>query len=252
MSVADNIRCLRPDLEIRYLMDNKFLPYGKLTFRQISTRVAYLIGKAIKAFSPDITVIACNTASTQVLQQLRAFHDHAFVGVVPAIKPAAEQTMSRSIAILATPATIDSHYLDQLITQFADGIEVTKIGSSALVGFAETVFWQRDYSSDMLDQILGEEKEVLLDCDHIVLGCTHFPFIREHLKTWLSTEVALLDSGQAIARRVNSLLLKHDLQTSVDETVAGDVCVYSTKQLAGREVELLLNKKIDLVKWLDW
>lgn len=214
---------------VSYFMDNLYLPYGELSEQSLLDRLERIVDFLQQQSPPDIIVIACNTASTQSLDFLRARFKQTFVGVVPAIKPAANMSMSGCIGVLATPATVQSPYIDRLINDFASHCEVHKLGSSELVHMAELHFWH-----EQPDQKAGMSLASLYQTDTVVLGCTHFPLIKEQIQSMLPKGIELVDSGAAIANRVFSLLGDDLLRYSfVDgETLAGEKHLYSTQRLS--------------------
>ncbi|WP_372770276.1 glutamate racemase [Pseudoalteromonas sp.] len=205
-SVLEHIQNKIPHAKLSYLMDNKYLPYGELSFEFLTQRITSLLSHFITLIEPvDLLVIACNTASTQTLDILRQHFNFPIVGVVPAIKPAAEKTLSKKIGVLATPATVANEYTASLVKNFAASCSVSLYGSSQLVKLAEQKFWKNDLDSKQLEQELNTlyiDKEI----DQLVLGCTHFPIIAEEIKLHINPQTTLLDSGEAIANRVISLL----------------------------------------------
>ncbi|MGK0249476.1 MAG: glutamate racemase [Oleispira sp.] len=210
-SVFKHIRQALPGLETCYLMDNLLFPYGIQPDDILIERIVSLCKVACTVEAIDIIVIACNTASTLALPALREVFDIPIVGVVPAIKTAAQQSQNRHIALLATPATIDRPYIDQLILDHAGDCKVERIGSSKLVELAEK-FWL----SEQLD--IEALKSTLLPwiesngVDQIILGCTHFPLLSDEISK-LYPRIGLIDSGYAIASRLCFILqqLGHDL-----------------------------------------
>ncbi len=203
LSILSEIRQKTPAPDLLYLMDNAFFPYGIKPDDVLISRILSVCLKAVDELSPDVLVIACNTASTLVLDELRARLNIPVVGVVPAIKVAAELTPDNRIGLLATPATVNRPYTDRLISDFASHCEVTRFGSSHLVQWAE------DYliSGEVPAELFGHLNPWLQQhpMSHIVLGCTHFPLLRDAMESlWPGT--CWVDSGEAIARRVASLM----------------------------------------------
>ena len=136
LSVSAEIRRRLPDAAQSYLADDAFRPYGDKTEAQIRARLPGLLVPVVEMLRPDAVVIACNTASTTALPFVRAALDVPVVGVVPAIKPAAALSRTKTIAVLGTPGTVRRSYVDALIDQFADGCHVRLKGSVALVAEA--------------------------------------------------------------------------------------------------------------------
>lgn len=214
LTVAREIRSLLPATELLYFADNAFFPYGTKDEATLLAHVRREILQLEKRFHPDIIVLACNSASTLVLPQLRTLTDTPIVGVVPAVKPAAEATDSGVIGLLATPGTVLRQYTAGLIEQFAGHCEVVSVGSAELVEIAEAKIHGAAVSRSQLQAILAPflQHPRAHRIDTIVLACTHFPLLRDDLQTACELDVEWLDSGEAIARRVRCLLSKrHDL-----------------------------------------
>ena len=139
LTVFAPIAGARPDAELIYAADDAFFPYGELAEAALVTRVVSLMDEWVAAFAPDLVVIACNTASTLVIDALReTFPGHPFVGTVPAIKPAAERTRSGLVSVLATPGTVKRQYTRDLIGKWAQKCHVRLVGSTGLARLAET------------------------------------------------------------------------------------------------------------------
>lgn len=196
-----------------YLFDNAFFPYGELNESRLVGRVVELFSAFVARYPVDIAIIACNTASTYVLPALRDCLSIPVVGVVPAIKPAAEysrqhQTADKPahIGLLATPGTVSRRYTAELVQSFAADLQVSMLGTTELVKMAEDKLAGQPVDIKRLKQILapwlGEQGP-----DTLILGCTHFPLLAAEISHCLP-QVKLIDSGAAIARRVASLLLQ--------------------------------------------
>lgn len=199
--------------EFSYFADDALLPYGRLTDEQIVNRVVGQYSSVFAQVEPDLLVVACNTASTLVLPGLRRILEFPVVGVVPAIKPAAESSKSRRIALLATPATVTRSYIDDLVTRFAQDCQVQRVSAGNLVEEAEQYLSSGELNEANLDKLLSGIflRDPLLD--RIVLGCTHFPLLTGQLRESLirlgREEAQLVDSGPAVASRVAFLLGLH-------------------------------------------
>lgn len=205
LSVLKEISRHSPNAELVFASDNAAFPYGTLSEEHLMERVIKVVGRLIEKTNPSIAVIACNSASTLVLEELRHRFDIPFVGVVPAIKPAAKQSKSKVIGLLATPGTIERSYTDALIADFASDCTLVRVGSSELVQMAEQKLRGIAPDKAMLKEIVAPFSEQQ-DLDVIVLACTHFPLLIEELEPLLPAKVHWIDSGEAIARRVESLL----------------------------------------------
>ncbi len=137
LSILERIRALIPHAPIVYAADNAWHPYGPRTEHEIATRVPALLGRLCERYHPRIIVIACNTAATIALADVRAALDLPVVGTVPAIKPAAIASKSRVIGVLGTNATVRQPYVDRLVAEFAPDCVVLRLGSADLVRIAE-------------------------------------------------------------------------------------------------------------------
>ena len=136
-TVLREIVKLRPGARYIYTADDAYFPYGQHTEAHIIARVVPLIGEVIAAHAPDLVVIACNTASTLVMDHLRKTYDVPFVGTVPAIKPACASSRTKRVSVLGTKGTVQREYTKKLIADFAQGCEVTLIGAENLASLAE-------------------------------------------------------------------------------------------------------------------
>ncbi|UPW18193.1 glutamate racemase [Agarivorans sp. TSD2052] len=205
LTILEHIQRLSPQLHCSYLFDNLYFPYGELADQQLISRVSHIIKQAVEKLQPDIVVIACNSASTLALPTLRKQLKVPVVGVVPAIKSAANYSSSKHFGVLATPGTVERAYTEQLIRDFASDCQVELIGSTHLVKMAERKLSGEQVSLASIKQVvlpwLGMDR-----IDAVVLGCTHFPLLREELTQVLGDKVALIDSGLAIAKRVAHLV----------------------------------------------
>lgn len=207
LSVCQSILEQEPRLQVIYFADSAFFPYGLLPEEQLRARLKQIVSSMLAIHQPALVVLACNTVSTLVLPELRALFDIPFVGVVPAIKPAAALSESKRIGLLATPATVNRPYTDQLIKDYAQDCQVIKIGSSELVHEAEKLLKGQAVSTEVINKQLkpfsDEQGQALVDT--VVLGCTHFPLLKIELAKQLPG-IRWVDSGKAIANRVSHLL----------------------------------------------
>ncbi|NWG47517.1 MAG: glutamate racemase [Alphaproteobacteria bacterium] len=207
LSVADALRARAPTYTLSYLADYALFPYGIRSEAEILAHLPALVERAAARHSPDMVVIACNTASTVALPDIRARISRPVVGTVPAIKPAGLLSRSRTIGLLGTPGTVRRAYTQALIDEFAADCTVVRRGSSALVAAAEAKLAR---GADVRAEVRAELEALLAEpggeaVDVIVLACTHFPFLREELEAATPRDIAFLDSGPAIARRVTDL-----------------------------------------------
>ncbi|KND84739.1 glutamate racemase [Aggregatibacter actinomycetemcomitans] len=204
-SVYHEVKQLLPDYHYLYCFDNAYFPYSEKPEEKIIERTLKICQRIDQMYPLDLIVIACNTASTVVLPSLREHFSIPIVGTVPAIKPAAAQTTTKHIGLLATKGTVNRKYLSDLIDKYAADCRVEKIGSTKLVELAERKF--HGYPID-LNEIKSEVLTwvTMSDLDCVVLGCTHFPLIKSEIQQCLPQVIYFIDSGAAVAKRVESLL----------------------------------------------
>lgn len=206
LSVVQEIQHRIPHCHICYLADNAAFPYGTQDETVLVERLMQLLPGLERQYNPDIIVIACNTASTIVLQPLREQTQTPIIGVVPAIKPAASLSQTKQLALLATPGTVARHYTQQLIESFASNCQVIKLGSNELVHQAENKLRGLPIDQASVAKILAPLTQPNCQIDTLILGCTHFPFLRQEIKRHIPDFITVIDSGEAIARRALQLL----------------------------------------------
>ena len=214
LSVVNELRKLMPELYLSYVADDAFRPYGNKTEAQLKSRLPGLLQTLCLMLNPDVIVLACNTASTTALKEIRDKVSVPVVGVVPAIKPAAEQSKSKTIAVLGTPGTVKRRYVDKLIADFASDCEVILHGSTELVSLAEQKLGGElvnaaQVTSEIAPLFAGPHGQAL---DTVILACTHFPLLRDELSAGAPRELKWIDSGSAIARRTQTILQGKDMR----------------------------------------
>ena len=208
LSVLAPIRALLPGLGIVYAADNAGFPYGTKSEAEIAARVPALLGRLVERVRPALVVIACNTASTIALPHVRAALDLPVVGTVPAIKPAAERSVTRVIGVLGTAATVRQPYVDRLSAEFASDCRVLRHGSARLVEIAEArLAGETVEVADVAAELAGLTGQPDGErIDTVVLACTHFPLLADLLAAAAPQPLAFVDGGAGIARRVAHLL----------------------------------------------
>lgn len=206
LTVLQPIRRLLPQARFVYAADNAGFPYGTKSEAEIAARVPALLGRLVERFRPRLVVIACNTASTIALAPVRAALDVPVVGTVPAIKPAAALSVTRTIGVLGTEATVRQLYVDRLVEEFASDCIVLRHGSAALVDLAEAQLRGEAPDPEAVRRavapLLVAPGGVRMDV--AVLACTHFPLLADALHEALPG-VKLVDGADGIARRVATL-----------------------------------------------
>lgn len=210
LSVYDEIRQLLPDLHYIYAFDNLGFPYGEKEGAFIIERVVKIVEEIERRHPLSAVVIACNTASTVTLPALRERFSFPVVGVVPAVKPAAKLTRNGIVGLLATKATVQRAYTHELIARFAADCDIRLLGSSELVEIAEAKLHGMPVEKSALKKILRPWLSMAEPPDTVVLGCTHFPLLKDELNDVLPDGTRLVDSGAAIARRVAWLIANQE------------------------------------------
>jgi glutamate racemase len=220
LSISHSLFEVLPQAEQILLSDNAYFPYGEMAEDALVDRVTTLLTKAASQLQPDCIVVACNTVSTIALEKIRTTLSIPVIGVVPAIKPAAEMSSSKVIGLLATPATVERSYTADLVNNFADDCILISVGTTRLVEIAEQRLRGEDVDeaevAKIVELFIRAEGEQQLDT--VVLGCTHFPLISDILQKVLPESITLVDSSIAIARQAKKVL-----QDAVPEKLAASL-----------------------------
>ena len=204
------LRRLLPDESLIYLGDGKNCPYGGRSREDIEgfaiAAVERLVERGVK-----MVVVGCNTATTAAVATLRQrWSDLPIVGLEPAVKPACLTTRPRRIAVLATAHSLSSDMFLATAARYAEDVEVVKVVGE---GFVELVERNMEHSEEA-EMLVRKAVEPLLErgVDKIVLGCTHYPFLRPHIERIVAGHgIDVIDSGEAVARRVAWLLDRYDI-----------------------------------------
>ncbi|MBI5620295.1 glutamate racemase [Candidatus Gottesmanbacteria bacterium] len=214
LTVWQEIMRALPQESTVYIGDQAHLPYGRLGQEAIRDRVKQLIHFLMKK-NVKLVVVACNTATVAGIDQYRTWFPHVpIIGVVPVIKTAASMTKTGHIAVLSTPNTATSEHQKLLIETFAGGHQVEAIGIPDLAqrieeGVTDTVI------IEFLEKYL--KPETLKDVDVVVLGCTHYLFVRGIIQRIVGPNTAVIDSGAAVARQVARVLTAEGLLARTTE-----------------------------------
>lgn len=221
LSVLAPTRTLLPRAPFVYVADNGGFPYGTRSEGEIAARVPALLGRLAERYRPRLIVIACNTASTIALAHVRSALDLPIVGTVPAIKPAALVSRTRTIGVLGTDATIRQPYVDRLAAEFAADCTVLRHGSAELVEAAE-----RKLRGDTPDPAIFARAIAGLTgqpggdaIDTIALACTHFPLVEAELAAAAPRPIVFVHGGEGIARRIAHLTEGQDWPAIAPEGV---------------------------------
>ncbi len=237
LTILSELKNLLPNERFIYVADSAFAPYGRRNLKELQNRTndisEFLISKHAK-----MIVVACNTASTSSIKMLRKTFNKPIIGVVPVIKYLAEFSKTRKVAVLATPITIKSIYLDLLISEFGADLTIYKEGDTGLETIIETGNLDDPKITPLLKKHLIPLKK--LGVDAIALGCTHYPFLKTQMEELLGPDIAVLDSGGAVARQAKRVLEAEKL-LSLEKSdkdwyyTTGDAKVFSetVKKLTG-------------------
>lgn len=214
-TVWKEIHRLLPNESTVYLADSIHAPYGKKTPEEIIQLSIKNTEKLIR-LNAKIIVVACNTATTNAIKILRASYSIPFVGIEPAIKPAALKTQTKIIGVLATRGTINSSLFHQASENYAKDIQIIQEVDRGLVELIEANKIHTPETRTLLKKSLHAMLEA--GADHIVLGCTHFPYLIDEIKKIIPPHVTITDSGIAVAQRVKAVLLENNLTTHTPTT----------------------------------
>lgn len=249
LSIINAVRELLLDEDLIYLADQAHVPYGSRTLTEVR-EFSEQITRFLLAQNAKLVVVACNTASAAALHHLRkVFPETPFVGMEPAVKPAAERTRSGVVGVLATPATFQGELYASVIERFASDVRVLPDTCPGLVMEID----QGNLDTPEVQRILEKALQPMLaeGIDTVVLGCTHFPFVIPAIETIVGPDVRVIDPSPAVARQVKRLLDSN--QSLYSGTGAGRVEYFTTGD-ADQLQDLLpqLTEYTGQVKVLSW
>ena len=206
-SIWKEVNKLLPNENTIYLADSKNAPYGQKSKDEIialsKKNTDLLLKKGCK-----IIVVACNTATTNAIKELRAFYDVPFIGIEPAIKPAASHSKTQKIGILATKGTLNSTLFHEALQLYKNTKIIEQIGYE-LVEYIEQDKINTTQMTDLLKTYLNPMIEK--DIDYLVLGCSHYPYLIDKIKEIIPPSIQIIDSGEAVAKQTKKVLEKLDL-----------------------------------------
>ena len=209
LSVLGEIHDLLPNESLLYLADGGHIPYGEKTPEFIRERCV-IIAQFFHEKGAKALVLACNTATVAGVSAVRErYPDWPIIAMEPAVKPAAAATKSGVVGVLATTGTLQSAKFAALLDRFAADVRVVTQPCPGLVELIET----GDLASPAIRQLLRSYVDPLVaaGCDTVILGCTHYPFLKPLLREMLPSSIALIDTGAAVARQLQRLLAQRDL-----------------------------------------
>ena len=243
ISVLQHIHALLPHEQLLYVADSRYAPYGSKTPQEIQSRcfeiADFLITKGAKAI-----VVACNTATAAAIDMMREKYTLPIIGMEPAVKPAAEASKNGVIGVLATVGTLKSAQFAGLLESYGRNVKVVTQGCIGLVECIERGELRSDNTLNLLEQYC----QPLLDegADTIVLGCTHYPFVKPLIQQIVGQNVTLIDTGAAVAKHLQKRLAPLDLLTQQHQ--AGSVRFWTNSQAADAKqvIDALWGKRADV------
>lgn len=235
ITILNSIKKILPNENIIYFSDNLNSPYGNKSKKEILKlsvkNTKFLIDKGCK-----IIVVACNTATTNSIKELRSEFKIPFVGIEPAIKPAAMQTKSGLIGILATKGTLSSGLFGSTTNDYASEIKIIEKNAEGLVELIEKGF----IDGNKIEKNLKKYLFPMVDkgIDHLVLGCTHYPLLIKTIRSLIPKNIKIIDSGKAVAKQTKKLIEKNNIESNLIEVKYLFYCNGSPKSL-----NMILNNK---------
>jgi glutamate racemase len=212
-SIWKEVLALLPKEQTIYLSDSKNAPYGEKSKEEIialcEKNIDFLLKRNCK-----LIVVACNTATTNAIAYLRKKYPIPFIGIEPAIKPAALITQTKKIGILATKGTLNSTLFEKTAGSIQKDIQIKETVGKGLV---ELIEGGKLYSKEMTSLLSSYLKPIAFDTvDALVLGCTHYPYLIPQIREIIGDKIKIIDSGEAVARQTSAILTTHALLNSGD------------------------------------
>lgn len=201
-SIWKEIHALLPHENTIYLADSKNAPYGQKSKEEIialsKKNTEFLLNRNAK-----IIVVACNTATTNAIKELRASYKVPFIGIEPAIKPAANNSETHTIGVLATKGTLSSELFNQTVLNYPNTKIIEQIGYGLVSLIEEGNIESKEMTQLLHDYLNPMVKE---NIDYLVLGCSHYPYLIPQIKKILPNHIKIIDSGEAVARQTKIIL----------------------------------------------
>jgi len=242
ISVLKHIRVLLPFEHLMYVADSKYAPYGNKTAEEITARCMvvadYLIAQDVKAL-----VVACNTATAAAIDTMRSTYDVPIIGMEPAVKPAAAATKNGVIGVLATVGTLKSAQFAALLESYGRNVKVVTQGCVGLVECIERGELDTPETKALIRQytlpLLAE------GADTIVLGCTHYPFVKQVIQEIVGDKITLIDTGAAVAKQLKQKLAEKGLLTQNTEKAEVHFWTNSEAENAEQVTEKLWGQHVE-------
>ncbi len=235
-SIWKEVHALLPNENTIYLADSKNAPYGLKSKEEIID-LSFKNTEFLLHNNCKLIIVACNTATTNAIKELRAKYDVPFIGIEPAIKPAAIQSKTHCIGILATKGTLNSELFHKSVARHPEvniieqiGYELVQLIESGAIDTPEMLTLLESYLEPMVDQ----------NIDHLVLGCSHYPYLIPKIKNLIPNHIKIIDSGEAVAKQTRRILKEKEMLNNSSEK---SYQIFYTNSNATVLKTILLNKE---------
>ena len=235
-SIWKEVHALLPNENTIYLADSKNAPYGLKSKEEIID-LSFKNTEFLLHNNCKLIIVACNTATTNAIKELRAKYDVPFIGIEPAIKPAAIQSKTHCIGILATKGTLNSELFHKSVAQHPEvniieqiGYELVQLIESGAIDTPEMLTLLKSYLEPMVEQ----------NIDHLVLGCSHYPYLIPKIKNLIPNHIKIIDSGEAVAKQTRRILKEKEMLNNSSEK---SYQIFYTNSNATVLKTILLNKE---------
>lgn len=233
LSVWRELHRALPRESLIYLGDGKNCPYGTKSEEQIRELAERAVGDLVER-GCKMVVVACNTATAAAIEYLRERFSHLpIVGLEPAVKPACAMTRSKVVGVIATERSLAGRKFLSTLERYGEGVEVLKVVGEGFVEAVEADAEQEPRTEELVRRVV--EPIIERGADVIVLGCTHYPFLGDVIRRVVGDrEVAVIDSGEAVEKRVESLLDKFSLRCAEDNVPRLEFLSYADEEYRAR------------------
>lgn len=248
-SIWKEIVTLLPNEKTIYLSDSKNAPYGtksKESIIELSKKnTEFLLNKGCK-----LIVVACNTATTNAIQYLRASYPVPFIGIEPAIKPASIKTKTNIVGVLATKGTLTSELFAKTSSILRGKTSIKEVEGEGLVELIEAGKIKSKEMENLLTKYLNPLLDSGIDC--LVLGCTHYPYLIPEIKKIIGNKIQIIDSGQAVARQTKAVLQQHKILTTSTRIASHQFFINKEKNILETIISNSLSIKNNTINQLDF
>lgn len=248
LSIAKEIRKLLPHEDLLYFADSAYCPYGEKPPALIKQRV-FTLGDFLISKGAKLLVVACNTASIVSLDDLRSYYKLPVVGVEPAVKPAVAATQTGTIGVLATGVTLSGDRFSALVKRFCNKTNVVTQPCPGLVELVESGNTNSPQAEEMLRKYL--KPLINKNADTIVLGCTHYPFLRPLIHKITDGHITVIDTGEAVAKQTARILINNNLENNNTKPGKETFFTSGKQQTVESVVKLLWNDKSAKVNYVE-